>query len=102
MSRKSELYATLRDVLQALNLQDEDVERLMKEVNQLSNARAPTPNTDGDDDSPSYSSGHSPSTGRSSRSSNSSSKHKTLHPPKNIPPRDRRREILVNSTLQYP
>jgi hypothetical protein len=101
MSRKAELYATLRDVLQALSLHDDDVERVMKEVNQLSNARAPTPNN-GDDDTPSSGSGNSPGTGRRPSSSRSSKQHnKTIHA-KHTPSRDRRREILVNSTLQYP
>ena len=90
-AKKSDLYAILRDVLQALSLQEEDVDRVMKEVKQLSKARSPTPNAD---DTP-------PVAGTSGKNSISRlSKHKTLHN-KQLSPRDRRREILHNSAIQY-
>jgi hypothetical protein len=95
MSRKAELYATLRDVLQALKLQEEDIERVINEVNHL----ATQASIGGDDDG--SGSGSSPVTGKRSGSRNGKT-HKTIvfkQPP--TPAKDRRREILLNSTLQY-
>eukprot|EP00026_Physarum_polycephalum_P003833 Phypoly_transcript_03849.p1 GENE.Phypoly_transcript_03849~~Phypoly_transcript_03849.p1 ORF type:complete len:698 (+),score=96.28 Phypoly_transcript_03849:77-2170(+) len=97
MSKKAELYATLRDVLQALKLQEEDVERVINEVNHLANQVQVS--IGGDDDG--SGSGSSPGTGRRSGSRNSKA-HKTLvFKQPATPSKDRRREILLNSTLQY-
>lgn len=85
MGKQKDLLVSLRDTLQSLNLQQEDIDRLVKEVTQLSRAT-------GTDEELS-SGGSSPN--RPGRRI----KHKTLHESKST--KEKRRDLLVNSTLLY-
>jgi hypothetical protein len=92
MSRKSDLYASLSEILQALNLQEEDVERIVKEVTLLSSARVASPVNAEDD--PTNGSGNSPGRSSSRRGKNKNEKE-TI-----IPSKEKKRERLVTS-LKY-
>lgn len=85
MPKQKELFATLRETLQSLGLQDEDLEKIVKEVTLLT-----TRPSSADEDLSSGS--NSPKTERKV-------KYKTLHESK--PKGGKKRELLVSSTLMY-